>query len=102
MTGTFASWVYELEKYAIVIASLILAYAELAQAIKYRKAWIKWGLGFVGLYWAVYYTFSILRGIFGWQIYDHQTFVRSGILLTVALVGAHAAMTLRTLKRFEQ
>lgn len=95
-------WLYELEKVAIVLVALLMAYAEFAQALKYRKSWVKWALGFMGLYWAGYYTFSILRSLFGWRFYDHQVFVRSGILLTLALVGAHAFMTLRALKRFNR
>ena len=41
---------YELEKVLIVFAALIMAYAEFAQAIKYRRSWIKCGLGFMGIY----------------------------------------------------
>ncbi len=92
---------YELEKYAIVIVAGIMAYAEFAQAIE-RKAWVKWALGFMGLYWAGYYTFSILRSLFSWRLYDHQVFVRSGILLTLALVGGNALMTLQVLRRFKK
>jgi membrane protein YdbS with pleckstrin-like domain len=93
--------IYELMKYAIVIVAGIMAYAEFAQAIE-RKAWVKWGLGFIGVYWAVYYAFSILRSLYGWQIYEHQVFVRSGILLTLALVGGNALMTLDVLRRIRK
>jgi|LSQX01.3.fsa_nt_gb hypothetical protein len=97
-----AAWLYELEKYAIVLVSLVMAYAEFAQFFRHKRTWVKFALGLIALYWAGYYTFSIMRGLFGWQIYDHQTYVRSGILLTVALVGANAMMTLRVLNRFDR
>jgi len=95
-------WLYELEKAAIVIVALIMAYAELAQAAKYRRSWIKWSLGFMGLYWAAYYTYSIIQALTDLRLPSHQVFVRSGILLTLALVGAHAFMTLKALKRFDK
>ena len=43
---------FEVEKGLIVIVSLLMAYAEFSQAIKYRHSWVKWGLGFMGIYWA--------------------------------------------------
>lgn len=95
-------WLYELEKYAIVLVSLIMAYAEFAQYFRHRKSWIKFALGLMAMYWMAYYVFSILRGVFDWQIYDHQVFVRSGILLTIALVGANAFITLQTLNRLDR
>jgi membrane protein YdbS with pleckstrin-like domain len=95
-------WLYELEKYTIVVAALIMAYAEFAQYFRHRKSWIKFALGLMAMYWVAYYVFSILRGVFDWQFFDHQVFVRSGILLTIALVGANAFMTLRVLDRLDR
>jgi hypothetical protein len=97
-----ADWLYELEKYAIVIAALIMAYAEFAQYFRHRKSWIKLALGFMGLYWAAYYTYSILRVALDLRMPSHQVFVRSGILLTVALIGANAMMTLRIMDRIDR
>lgn len=97
-----AAWMYEVEKYAIVLVALLMAYAEFAQFFKHRKSWVKFCLGVMAVYWAIYYSFSILRGMFGWQFYDHQVFVRSGILLSIALTGANALMTLRALNRLER
>jgi hypothetical protein len=91
---------FELEKVAIVIVALIMAYAEFKQGLMYRKRWLKFGLAFMGLYWAAYYTYSILRGIFDLQFAEHQIFVRSGILMTLALVGSGAWMTLHELRSF--
>jgi len=95
-------WLYELEKYAIVIVGLIMAYAEFAQYFRHRKSWVKLALGFMGLYWAAYYAYSIYRTIFDISLSTHQTFVRSGILLTIALVGANAMMTLRLMNRLDR
>ena len=92
---------YEFEKIAIVIVSLIMAYAEFRQAIILKGSWIKLGLGAIGLYWAVYYSYSIYRTYFNLRLADHQVFVRSGILLTVAFVAAGAIRTLAILKRQE-
>ena len=91
--------VYEFEKIAIVIVSLIMAYAEFRQAIILKGSWIKLGLGAIGLYWAVYYSYSIYRTYFNLRLADHQVFVRSGILITVSLVAASAIRTLRILRR---
>lgn len=93
--------VYEFEKIAIVIVSLIMAYTEFRQAIILKGSWIKLGLGAIGLYWAVYYSYSIYRTYFNLRLADHQVFVRSGILLTVAFVAAGAIRTLAILKRQE-
>lgn len=93
---------YEFEKFTIVAVSLLMAYAEFEQYRRYHKTWIKLALGFVGLYWAAYYTYSIVQVLVDIRLPSHQIFVRSGILLTVSLVGAHAMMTLRALRRFDK
>ena len=90
--------IFELEKVAIVVVALIMAYAEFMQGLKYRKRWIKFGLAFMGLYWAGYYTYSLLRTYFGWSFPEHQIFVRSGILMTLSLVASGALVTLNELK----
>ena len=97
-TGCF----YELLKISIIIASLIMAYAEFAQAAIYKRSWVKWGLGMVALYWAAYYAYSLIRTFLDLRWPAHQIFVRSGILLTVSLVAAGAMMTLRELRRLNK
>ena len=97
-------------KYAIVFFSLIMAYAEIRQAIELSKKrrqelivlkksninyiWIKWGLGIMGFYWAGYY----IRSILDISIFVHQVFVRGGILVTIALVASGALMSLRRVR----
>jgi hypothetical protein len=93
---------YEIEKGIIVIVGLLMAYAEFSQAIRYRRSWVKWGLGVMGVYWAAYYTYSFIRSIYGSRLEMHQIFVRSGILVTIALVTSGALMTLRELKRLRK
>lgn len=90
---------YELVKVLIVFASLIMAYAEFSQAARYRRSWVKWGLGFMGIYWAAYYTYSIVQAMTDLRLPTHQIFVRSGILLTVSLVASGALMTLKELRK---
>ena len=93
---------FELLKVAIVIAAGIMAYAELAQAMIYKKSWVKWGLGFVAIYWMVYYTYSLVQALIpDLRLPAHQIFVRSGILLTISFVAAGAIMTLKAFKRFK-
>jgi hypothetical protein len=92
----------EIEKIAIVVVALFMAYAELAQALKYRKRWIKYGLAIMGLYWAGYYSYSLLRTRFDLTFPEHQIFVRSGILLTLSLVASGAWITLQELRRFDK
>lgn len=93
---------YECMKVLIIIASLLMAYAEFGQAIKYRRSWVKWGLGVMGLYWAAYYSYSIIRTIADFDFPDHRVFVRSGLLLTISLVAAGALMTLFDLQRIRK
>lgn len=93
---------YEIEKGIIVIVALLMAYAEFRQAMRYRRSWVKWGLGFMGVYWAVYYTYSFVRSIMGIRLEAHQIFVRSGILVTIALVASGAFLTLRELERLRK
>lgn len=93
---------YELMKVAIVIAGLLMAYAEFAQASKYRRGWIKVGLGVMGLYWAAYYTYSLMRVYFGWAFPEHRVFVRSGILIIISLVASGAFVTLNELRRLKK
>jgi hypothetical protein len=92
---------YEAEKIAIIVFALIMAYAEFAQAIKHKGTWIKWALGFMGLYWAGYYAYSLYRTFTGVTMSAHQIFVRSGIMLTLAFVAAGACMTLSVYKRIK-
>lgn len=87
--------VMEILKYLIIAAGLMMAYAEMRQAVKLRKAsyvWIKWALGFMGLYWAGYYLLSAAGLIIG---STHQVYVRGPLLLTIALVAAGALKSLR-------
>lgn len=94
---------YEIEKGLIVLVSLLMAYAEFSQAALYRRSWIKWALGCMGIYWAVYYSYSLVREVFNiTQIPTHQIFVRSGLLITVTLVASHAMLTLRELRKFKK
>lgn len=93
---------FEVEKGAVVIVALLMAYAEFAQAARYRRSWVKWGLGFMGVYWAVYYTYSIIQSVSDLRLPTHQIFVRSGLLVTLALVASGALMTLRELKRLRK
>ena len=83
-------------KACIVAVSLILTYAEIRQAIRLKGsgyAWIKWALGILGIYWAFYYTQSLV--IPGGILNGHQIYVRSPLLLTLAFVAAGAIFSLR-------
>lgn len=85
-------------KYLIVAIALLMAYAEIRQAIRMKGVyghWVKWGLGLMGLYWAFYYTRSIIGIELGMT---HQIWVRSPLLLTLALVAAGATISLRRIK----
>ena len=96
------STLFELEKLAIVIVALFMTYAEFKQGLMYRKRWVKFGLAFMGLYWAIYYSYSLLRAYFDWPFPEHQIFVRSGILMTLALVASGAWITLKELRGLKQ
>jgi len=89
----------EIEKYAIVIIGFVMAYAEIRQAIIFKKAWTKWTLGFMGLYWAGYYIYSIIRPLFKISLPTHHVFVSAGVLMTISFITANALMTLRRIKK---
>ena len=90
--------IMEITKYLIVIFALLMAYAEIRQAVRLKGtgyAWIKWCLGFAGIFWAGYYIQSILQSLFDFGLPAHQIYVRGGILFTVAFVAAGALISLR-------
>lgn len=89
---------YEFEKVIIVIVSITLAYVEFRQAIILKGSWVKIGMGFIGVYWAIYYSYSLYRTHFDLRLPSHQVFVRSGVLLSLALTLAGAIRTLRMLR----
>ena len=89
---------YNTLKYFIVFAGFFLAYFELVLYFKYIKDVKKLLLAFIGIYWALYYIFSIIRPIFGIDFYAHQLLVRPGILFTLAVISARAWDKYRRLK----
>lgn len=94
---------YEVEKILIVFVALLMAYAEFSQAARYRRSWVKWALGFMGIYWVIYYSYSLIRTVFNITQYPtHQIFVRSGLLLTLSLIASNAMLTLRELRKFKK
>lgn len=84
------------------MVGLLMAYAEFAQAKIYRRSWVKWGLGVMGLYWAAYYIYSLIQALTDLRLPAHQIFVRSGLLITLSLVASGAFLTLRELKRLRK
>jgi len=91
--------ILEIEKIAIIVVALLMAYAEFRQAVLLKGSFVKVGLGFMGIYWAVYYSYSIYRDFFDIRLPTHQVFVRSGILVTLAFITAGAIRTLAILRR---
>ena len=96
---TLVDIIYEFMKWAIVVAALFMAYAEFGQALRYKRSWYKWGLGTMGLYWAIYYIYFIIWSISDSYYSDGRVFVRAGILITLSLVAAGALLSLKDLKR---
>ena len=92
------SYLSLLEKYALIVAGLLMAYAEIAQALRTRS-WLKWGLGLMGFYWAGYYVHMVLAERFGWLPLGPHTFGRSGLLVLISLITANALRTLYEVRR---
>lgn len=89
-----SSLVLNVMKYFIAAVGLLMAYAEMRQALRLKNvpyAWVKWGLGIMGIYWAFYYTMSIV----GSPLASHQIWVRSPLLLTLSLITAGAILSLK-------
>lgn len=92
------NWFYELAKYVIVVVALLLAYVEFKLGWKHSKRWIKFGIGFMGVYWAAYYIYQIVRPYFDLSLPAHQVFVRAGILVTLSLILSSGCITYKDLK----
>ena len=90
--------IYEIQKYLIVFVGLTFFYIEIALFFKYRKIPKKILYTIVGLYWAIYYIYSIIRPIIGSSYIAHQEFVRPGILFTLSVFLAQALNKWRYLK----
>jgi len=88
---------YEVEKAVIVLFALIFSYAEFKVFLKLKGSWIKLAKVAVGLYWAGYYLYSLYRSLFDLRLPSHQIFVRSGILITLALCAVGAIKTAKML-----
>jgi hypothetical protein len=82
--------IYECEKYLIVLAGLALAVIELRLYFKHIRSAKKILIASVGLYWASYYIWSIIRPLIDADFIAHQIFVRPGILFTVSVILAQA------------
>jgi hypothetical protein len=87
--------VLEAMKYGIILIGLVVAYAEIRQAVALKETnyWgIKAALGIMGIYWTLYYFRSVLNIVPGPA---HQIFVRGPLLLTLSLIAAGAIMSLK-------
>lgn len=89
------SIVLEVLRYFIVAVGLLMCYVEVRQALRLKHvnyAWVKWGLGVMGLYWAFYYLINIIES----QLFvGHQIWVRSPLLLTLSLITAGEILSLK-------
>ena len=87
----------ELAKYLVVAFGLAGFIGEVYITWRLRKkgyAWLFWSMGVVLLFWAAYYIDSL----FFTHVNMHQTWVRSGILLTIGLIDAGILNTIRRLR----
>lgn len=89
-----SSVIMQILKYIIAGAGLVtcVVYASLARRHKGTPiAIIDWMIAGIGLYWAFYYVQSILGGL----VTPHQVWVRSPLLVTLALFIAKGLTNLR-------
>lgn len=91
--------VFESLKYLLILVGLGVAIVYFILARKYKGqvcAPFKMAAAFVGLYWAFYYTQSV---VFGGIFSHHQVWVRSPLLITL---GVFLAMGILSLRRLEK
>jgi hypothetical protein len=88
---------YEIQKYLIVLVALSLAIIELRLYSKYYKTPTKILFAIIGLYWGLYYIYSLIRPVINSSFVAHQIFVRPGILFTVSVLFANAVAKFRRL-----
>lgn len=92
--------VYALMKWGVVIGATYATITQLWLAIikSRRKAagwWTHLCLGIICIYWLLYY----LRSAIGFEPFNaHQLFVRAPLMLTIALIGAAGAYSVRRYK----
>ena len=89
---------YDLMKVVIICVGFQLGVCSLKLAKKLSWSRTKLSYAFVGFYWAAYYLFSVIRDYTDITFYNHQVFVRSGILITVTVLLASVLGTFRRLK----
>lgn len=90
--------VYEILKYFIIMAGLALAGCEIYLYVKYVRNPKKLLYAFMGIYWAIYYIYSVARPLLGTDYVAHQTFSRPGILFMIILILTSAYDNIRRLK----
>ena len=89
-----AQFGYFIIKLFYMFVGLLVCYAEIRQAIKLRKtgyAWVKWCLGFMGIYWFGYNLCLVLK----LDIVYPELWNDVPGLLTLSLIAAGALLSLR-------
>lgn len=91
--------VLEIMKYLVVVAWAYAAgwqFYDYIWLAKRKKSWrwVNFWLGIICTYWAGYYAYSIIRGIFDIDLGStHQVWVRAPLLITGFLIAACASMS---------
>jgi len=76
-------------KYIIAVAGIVVAFVWYLVARKFRHSEyivVFWLVFVVGLYWSLYYSWSIIRTILDIPFLGHQIWVRAPILLTLGIL----------------
>ena len=88
---------FVLMKVLIVLFGISIVFLEIRKMYKLGFHWLTTAVVIIGLYWAGYYTYLILQARYGWAFPEHGVFVRSGILLTMAICLAKAIRANRSI-----
>lgn len=92
-------FIYELEKYLIVIVGLIFAIIEIKMYFKFIPMGKKILFASIGLYWAILNILFIIDSLTAWNFIDRYLFTRAGILFTLSVLCGQSLNKWRTLNK---
>lgn len=92
-------FIYELEKYLIVIVGLTFSIIEIKMYFKFIPMGKKILFASIGLYWAILNIIFIIDSFTAWDFIDRYLFTRAGTLFTLSILCGQSLNKWRTLKK---
>lgn len=90
--------IYKAMEISIILVSLATIFLEIRKMIKLGYHPITMFVVIIGIFWAVFYSYQLVRVQFDLSLPDHRTFVRSGILFSMVVFLSKAIRVNRRIK----